>query len=98
MHVISDPVWGDMIAILCQWRLPLPTALVLGLLTFSLGFPSPKELVAATTVGIVASGALIVLAAVVSIGWFLIVVFFLVVPLSGSLFNRLMLHGVIDNS
>lgn len=90
--VWGDPVWGDVIATLRQWHTPLPAALLLALLTFLLGFPSKKELVAATTVGIAASVALAALTAIASIGWLLIAVFFLVVPLSGFLFRRLMLR------
>lgn len=94
----SDPVWGNVITTLRQWHPSLPAALLLGLLTFLLGFPSKKELGAATAVGIVASVALTALAAVASAGWFLIAAFFLVVPLSGFLFRRLMLRGVVNNS
>lgn len=94
----NDPVWGDVIATLRQWHPSLPAALLLALLTFLLGFPSKKELVNATAVGIAASAALAALAAVASIGWLFIAVFFLVVPLSGFLFRRLMLRGVVNNS
>lgn len=96
---VSDPFWGDLVVSFRQYHAPLPVFITLSLLTFILGFPSKRELVASTVVGIFGGVTLTALSAVTGqelIGWFLIATFFLVLPLSWFLFRRLMLRGVAD--
>ena len=92
----GDPGWGVLVGAFHQWYAPMPVFILLTLLTFLLGLPSKKELGAAAAGGIAGSVALTFLASISGpdhIGWLLIATFFLVVPLSGFLFRRLMLCG-----